>query len=47
MADEHDGPFLMCEILGQDVLTHADSGSRVRLLDERAFVKAGKPELQP
>lgn len=45
LAEERDGKFVLCNILGQDIELQVDTGSRHTLLDHQSWLKLGKPKL--
>ncbi|XP_064469193.1 uncharacterized protein K02A2.6-like [Ornithodoros turicata] len=47
LAEEKDGKFVLCTILGQDVQLQVDTGSRHTLLNHQSWIKLGKPKLSP
>lgn len=47
LAEERDGKFVLCTVLGQDVRLQVDTGSTHTLLDHQAWIKLGKPKLNP
>ncbi|XP_064470026.1 uncharacterized protein K02A2.6-like [Ornithodoros turicata] len=47
LAEERDGRFVLCPILGQDVQLQVDTGSRHTLLNHQSWIKLGKPKLSP
>ncbi|XP_064464136.1 uncharacterized protein K02A2.6-like [Ornithodoros turicata] len=46
LADEQDGRYLTCNLLGKDITLQVNTGSRATLLDDRTFIKLGKPKLE-
>ncbi|XP_064483037.1 uncharacterized protein K02A2.6-like [Ornithodoros turicata] len=46
LADEQDGRYLTCNLLGKDITLQVDTGSWATLLDDRTFIKLGKPKLE-